>query len=87
MVQIDTHWYAWSLYSVLTLSPLRYLTNQILPPVARLVAPIEETDAGRIANCLGSIQQGGFQFLTICAALPRLGPETISQFQQSSGRS
>lgn len=30
-----------------------YLSNQILPPTARLLDPIEETDAGRIADCLG----------------------------------
>jgi DNA polymerase alpha subunit A len=30
-----------------------YLSNQILPPVARLCAPIEETDAARLAYVLG----------------------------------
>ena len=30
-----------------------YLTNQVHPPVARLIQPIEETDAARIAECLG----------------------------------
>ena len=30
-----------------------YLTNQILPPVARLIGPIEETDAGKVAYALG----------------------------------
>lgn len=30
-----------------------YLSNQVLPPTARLLDPIEETDAGRIADCLG----------------------------------
>jgi len=30
-----------------------YLSNQVLPPVARLCDPIEETDAARIADCLG----------------------------------
>lgn len=30
-----------------------YLSNQVLPPIARLLDPIEETDAGRIADCLG----------------------------------
>ena len=30
-----------------------YLSNQVLPPVARLNGPIEETDPARIAHCLG----------------------------------
>lgn len=30
-----------------------YLANQVLPPVARLCGPIEETDAGKIAHFLG----------------------------------
>jgi len=37
-LEIDTDWYR---------------SNQILPPVTRLIAPIEETDAGRVAFCLG----------------------------------
>lgn len=32
-----------------------YLSNQILPPVARLCGPIEETNAGKIAHCLGKM--------------------------------
>lgn len=31
----------------------RYLSNQILPPVARLCSVIAETDAARLAHCLG----------------------------------
>ncbi|KAJ3337924.1 DNA-directed DNA polymerase alpha catalytic subunit pol1 [Gonapodya sp. JEL0774] len=30
-----------------------YLSNQVHPPIARLIAPIEGTDTGRIADCLG----------------------------------
>eukprot|EP00808_Paulinella_micropora_P011422 g78076.t1 len=30
-----------------------YLSDQVLPPVARLCGPIEETDAARLAECLG----------------------------------
>ena len=30
-----------------------YLTNQVLPPIARLCEVIEGTDAGQIADCLG----------------------------------
>ncbi len=30
-----------------------YLSSQVLPPVARLCAPIEETNAAQIADCLG----------------------------------
>ncbi len=31
-----------------------YLSSQVLPPVARLCAPIEETNAAQIADCLGT---------------------------------
>ena len=30
-----------------------YLSKQLLPPIDRLCAPIEGTDASRIADCLG----------------------------------
>lgn len=30
-----------------------YLSNQVLPPVARLCAPMEDTSAAQIADCLG----------------------------------
>ncbi|KXS22075.1 hypothetical protein M427DRAFT_163586 [Gonapodya prolifera JEL478] len=30
-----------------------YLSNQVHPPIARLIAPIEGSDTGRIADCLG----------------------------------
>ncbi|KAJ3196293.1 hypothetical protein HK101_009401 [Irineochytrium annulatum] len=30
-----------------------YLANQVLPPIARLLAPIESTNQGRLAECLG----------------------------------
>ncbi|KAI8826187.1 DNA polymerase family B-domain-containing protein [Fimicolochytrium jonesii] len=30
-----------------------YLANQVHPPIARLCSPIEDTDAGRLADCLG----------------------------------
>jgi len=45
--------YVVSLQGGLELDLKWYLTNQILPPVVRLVGPIEETDAGRIAYALG----------------------------------
>lgn len=33
--------------------PRRYLSNQVLPPIARLCGPIEDTDPARIAHHLG----------------------------------
>ncbi len=30
-----------------------YLSNQVLPPVARLCDPIEETNPARLAECFG----------------------------------
>jgi len=38
LIQVDFEW---------------YLTHQIHPPISRLLSPIEGTDSGRIAECLG----------------------------------
>ncbi len=36
-----------------------YLSSQVLPPVARLCEPIEETSPARLAECLGTPQRSG----------------------------